>query len=121
MSTHRIAGVAFVKVNDRQYALRGSLTVSPDLFEREGIAGQDSVHGYKEIPRVPFIEGEFSTVRELSLDDLSAITDATVTAELANGKVYVLRNAWTAGAREINAEEGQVSIRFEGMSGVELN
>lgn len=121
MARNRIAGVAFVKVDDRQLELRGSLTVSTDLFEREGIAGQDSVHGYKETPRVPFIEGDFSTTAELSMDFIASITEATVTAELANGKVYLLRDAWTANAREIDAEEGQVQIRFEGMSGQELN
>jgi len=115
----RIAGTAYIKVDGNQYTLAGTLTVSPDILTREGLAGLSGVAGYKETPRVPFIEGEFFATENLSLPALQAITNATVTAELANGKTYVLRNAWTAGARELNAAEGTVSVRFEGMEGIE--
>ena len=46
--------------------------------------------------------------------------DTTVTAETVNGKTYLLRNAWTAAARELNAVEGSLTIRWEGMSGEEI-
>lgn len=111
-----IAGVAYVKVNGEQYALRGNLTASPSKSERTGVAGQDGVHGYIEMPRVPFIAGNFSTTAGLSIEQLDAITDATVTAELANGKAYVLRGAWTKSAHEIDTAQGQVAVRFEGLS-----
>ena len=125
MAGKRIAGVAYLKYADRngttgQLALRGGWTVSIDRFEREGIAGQDDVHGYKEMPRVPFAEGDVSLEREMSIEDLQEICDATVTIELANGNAYLLRNAWTASARELDTVEGKTSIRFEGLSGEEL-
>lgn len=110
----RIAGIAYVKYNGRQLPLRGGFTVSPSATERTGIAGQDYVHGYSESPRVPFIEGDISLTPEVSIEELDAIEDATVTAELANGKVYVLRQAWTKSAHELNAGEGQARVRFEG-------
>jgi hypothetical protein len=115
----RIAGTAYVKVDGAQYTLAGTLTVSTDSFTREGLAGLSGVAGYKEMPRVPFIEGEFYTTPDVSLPALEAVTNATVTAELANGKTYVLRNAWSAGAREVNAAEGTFTLRFEGMEGIE--
>ena len=46
--------------------------------------------------------------------------DVTVTVELANGKVYVLRNAWTSTAREFKAADGQATVRFEGMAAEEM-
>jgi hypothetical protein len=58
----RFAGIAFISVNGLQYSLRGNLTVSPSPVERTMIAGQDGVHGYQELPRVPYIEGDFSTI-----------------------------------------------------------
>lgn len=116
----RIAGIAYLKVNGGQYPLRGAFTVSPSIIDRNGIAGQDGVHGFSEMPRVPFIEGEVSLVPGLSIDTLEAIIDATVTAELANGSVYVLRNAWCKSALEIATVEGQVRVRFEGVDCVEL-
>jgi hypothetical protein len=120
MANHRIAGVAYVFVDGQQYPLRGSLTISIDVLERTGVAGQDGVHGFTEQPRVPWIEGDFSDLGTLSLLALQAMADVTITAELANGKVYVLRNAWTATAREFNAAEGQAKIRFEGMAAEEM-
>ena len=54
--------------------LRGNFTVSPSALERAGIAGQDYVHGYSELPRVPYIEGDITTVVGMSTEELEAIT-----------------------------------------------
>lgn len=116
----RIAGIAYLKADGVQYALKGSFTVSPSKVEREGIAGQDRVHGYKEMPRVPSISGDISMVAELSLEALEAITNATVTAELASGHVYLLQQAWTKSAFEVNTADGQVSVVWEGIDCHEL-
>ena len=83
----RIAGTAWYKVNGAIYPLRGNFTVSPSAVAREGLAGQDYVHGYSELPRVPSISGDVSLDPALSMDDVEAAIDVTVTAELANGKV----------------------------------
>jgi hypothetical protein len=56
----------------------------------------------------------------VSLDFLEAITNATVTAELINGRTYVLSQAWTKGPLEINTHDGQFRIRFEGVSCIEM-
>jgi hypothetical protein len=109
----RIAGIAFVKCDGRQFALRGSFVVSPSPAERTGIAGQDGVHGYIETPRIPFIAGNLSTTSDLSVEELDAMTDITVTAELANGKNYVASNAWTKSAHEIDTAQGMVAVRWE--------
>jgi Phage tail tube protein len=116
----RIAGIAYLRVDGDLYPLRGNFTVSPSAVERQGIAGQDYVHGYSELPRVPFIEGDVSLVPTLSMDAVEQVTNSTVTAELANGRVYVLREAWCRSALELNSREGQVRIRFEGVSCTEL-
>lgn len=110
----RIGGVLKISYDGNQIPAKGSFTVSPSSVEREGVAGQDYVHGYTEKPRVPFIKGELSTRAEVSLEDLLAITNATVTADLANGKSYVLTEAWTKGAFEINTSEGSFEVEFQG-------
>ena len=115
-----IAGTAFLKVDGNQYPLKGNFTVSPSPLERNGIAGQDGVHGYSEMPRVPFIEADVSTLPEVSLETLDGTIDATVTAELINGNTYVLRNAWAKGPFDIQTAEGQFRVRFEGMNCDEL-
>lgn len=116
----RIAGVAFLKVDGTLYPLRGNFTVSPSSIERAGIAGQDYIHGFSELPRIPVISGDVSLVQDLSMDDVENIKQATVTAELANGKTYVLREAWCTGALELQTREGQTRITFQGVSCDEL-
>lgn len=113
---NRVAGVAFLLVDGNQYPLRGNFSVSPSSVDRAGIAGQDYVHGYSELPRVPFIEGDVTLDPALSMETVEAIINSTVTAELANGNVYVLREAWCKSAMELNTHDGLTRIRFEGVS-----
>jgi len=112
----RVAGIAFLKIDGDLYPLRGNFTVSPSAVERAGIAGQDYIHGFAETPRVPFIEGDISTDPAVSVDTLEAMENVTVTAELANGKIYVLREGWCRSALELNTREGMMRVRWEGVS-----
>jgi Phage tail tube protein len=111
----RFAGVAFLKVNGQPMALRGNFTVSPSVVERTMLVGQDRVHGYQELPRVPYIEGDISTIPELSLEDLERQIDVTVLAQLANNKQYVLSGAVCKSGLEANTRDGQVRVRWEGI------
>jgi hypothetical protein len=116
----RIAGIAFLKVDGVPFALRGNFTVSPSSVERTMIAGQDGVHGYQELPRVPYIEGDLSTVPGLLLEDLEAETDVTVVAQLANGMQYTLTGGTCKGGFENNTRDGQVRVRWEGLACQEI-
>ncbi|MNF08951.1 Phage tail tube protein [compost metagenome] len=84
------------------------------------MVGSDLVHGYKETPQIPFVEGEVTDRQEMSLETLVGLKDATITLELANGKVIVLREAWYAGEGTGNTGEGNIGTRFEGMSAEEV-
>jgi hypothetical protein len=116
----RLGGVSFWYRGGRQMALRGNFTVSPGTSVRTGVAGLDRPHGFIEEPRVPFMEGDVSLEPGTNVGDIHAIDDETITAELANGSVFVLRNAWHATAIEINAHDGMFRVRFEGMSAKEF-
>ncbi|MFS8051583.1 phage tail tube protein [Rhizobium sp. BR 317] len=112
----RAAGTAYVKVDGTQYPLRGNLVIMPSSVTRTGIAGQDYVHGYSEMPVVPYIEGDFTLTDDWKISDVKGITGATVTAEIANGHTYTLKNAWQAGDLPMETVDGKVKIRFEGVS-----
>ena len=116
----KIGGTAFVKVNGAQYPVRSNLTVSPNAFERTMIAGQDYVHGFTEVPRVPFIELDVSTIPGLSFEQMEQSVNVSVTAELLNGRTYVLKEAAYIRPVDINTREGMGRIRFEGTSCEEL-
>jgi hypothetical protein len=117
----RFAGIAFLTVDGNQLALRGNFTVSPSAVERTMIAGQDGIHGYQELPRVPYIEGDLSTVPGLLLDDLEADTNVTVIAQLANGMQYTLTGGTCKAAFENNTRDGQVRVRWEGLACQEIS
>jgi hypothetical protein len=111
----RFAGVANVMVDGNQIALRGDLTVSPNSVERNMIAGQDSVHGYQELPIVPYIELTASALPNTNIEDLERQTDVTVVAQLANNKQYSLTQATCKANIQANAREGSFRVRWEGM------
>jgi Phage tail tube protein len=112
----RIAGIAFLTVDGTQLALRGNFTVSPSPVERTMLAGQDGVHGYQELPRVPYIEGDISTMPGFYLEDLLQETDSTVVAQLANRMQYTLTGGTCKGGFENNTRDGQVRVRWEGVT-----
>lgn len=120
MADRRIAGTSTLTVDGRAYKIGDAIKVSVDAFEREGVVGLSGVAGYIERNRVPFVEVTALTDSDFSTEEINAITDATVKVDLANGKSYVLRNAWSAMPCEIDASNGTCPLRFEGMEGKEL-
>ena len=116
----RIAGVAYLQRDGIAYQLRGGLKIQPLSLVKEGIAGQDGVHGYKETPVVPSIEAEI-TVGSISIKTLQTVRDSTIRAECSDGKVYLLRSAWFAGEAAHDAAEGKVTVKFEGLECLELS
>lgn len=115
MPNNRRAGVLFVKVNGRQYDAKGNFSYNLGRPKRTGMVGHDGMHGYKELPQIPYAEGEITDSRTLDLAALADIVDATVTLELANGKVFTLRDAYYAADGDVGTEEANVQVRFEGM------
>ncbi|MGD9664620.1 MAG: phage tail tube protein [Novosphingobium sp.] len=116
----RRGGTIFLKINGEIYFAKGSFTYNLGAPKRDAIIGADAIHGYKEVPQIPFIEGEITDNPSLDLDALARLENATVTLELANGKVITLRDAWHAGEGTGNTEEGNIAVRFEGMSADEV-
>jgi hypothetical protein len=81
---------------------------------RKGEMGDGGVLGYTETGEVPFVECVIAHSANVSLAEINAITDATVSFDTDTKKSYVLRNAWCAKANEL--DKGDVQVRFEGMA-----
>lgn len=112
-TSRRLAGVAYITVDGTTYMLAADLTYSPSSVTRETLTGMDGVHGYSEKPKAGFISGTFRDAGSLSVAAFNAMTNVTVTVELANGKVVTARNAWTTDAQEVKAAEGTFDVRFD--------
>lgn len=118
--TKAVGGRIAVKYNGKMLRAKGSWTYNLGEDRREAVTGPDGTHGFKAMPQVPFIEGEITDTADMNLTELLRVTDATVTLELANGKVISLKEAWYASEGTGNTEEGNVGCRFEGMSAEEI-
>jgi hypothetical protein len=114
MAAQRRAGLIQLQINGAIQDAKGSFTYNLGLPKREPIVGSDGVHGYKETPQVPFIEGAITDRDTLDLTALASGRDLTVTLTVGNGKVIVLREAWWAGEGTVSTEEAEIPVRWEG-------
>ena len=121
MANRRVGGIIFVKVNGELYNAKGDFSYNLGALRREPVVGMDSVHGFKESPQIPFIEGTFTDSDELDLETLLNVRDATVTLNLANGKTVVLSEAWFASEGAVSTGEGEIEVRFEGIRAEEFS
>jgi len=116
----RVAGILQLEVNGERYDVKGNYSYNLGRPKRDAIVGMDRVHGYKEVPQTPFIEGAVTDRANLRLADLVNLTGVTATLLLANGKRIVLRDAWYAAEGTVSTEEAEIELRFEGLSADEV-
>lgn len=116
----RRGGIIQFQVNGVLHEAKGNFTYNLGRPKREALVGSDTVHGYTEKPQPAFIEGEITDRSELDLDALVRVTNATVTLVLAVGKVISLGGAWYAGEGTGNSDEGNIGVRYEGVSAEEI-
>jgi len=117
----RVGGIIRFSIDGVQYRAKGNFSYMIGNPKREAVVGSDGVHGYKETPQAPFIEGTITDTASLSLSALTNITNSTVNLQLANAKSIVLRDAFYAGEGEVSTEAGEIKVRFEGISAEEVS
>lgn len=121
MANRRIGGIIFLKVDGELFQAKGSFEYNLGAAKREMVVGSDGVHGYKEVPQVAMISGSVTDNDELDLKKLLETKDATITLELANGKMITLRDAVYTGEGKVTTEEGEIEVKFEGLSAEEVS
>ncbi len=115
--SNRMAGILFLKIDGELYQVKGGFTYNLGVPTREFIPGSE---GFKETEQAAFIEGEITDHPELDLKRLVSFDGVTATLELANGKVFLLRNAWYAGDGNVSSEEANITVKFEAANGEEI-
>lgn len=114
------AGKITLKTDGMVLDAKGSFTYNLGRDKLTGIAGADRVHGAYSTVQVPFIEGIVTDDEGLDLDALLTARDITATLDLDNGKTIVLRGAWFAGEGNVTTEQGEIAVRWEGLSAMEV-
>lgn len=120
MAEQRRAGLLELKLNGHVEDAIGDFSYNPGRPKRTALVGADGVHGFTEEAQVPFIEGEIRDRKSLDLAALTELENATVVLRLANGKGFVLRDAYFAGEGTARTKEANIPVRFEGASGEEF-
>lgn len=115
-TTNRLAGVAYISVDGTSYMLAADAAYQVSKVTRETLVGQDKIHGYSEKPVPGHISATLRDAGGLSLAAFNAMTNVTVTLELANGKTVIGRNMWTVDAQEVKTAEATFEVKWEGMS-----
>lgn len=115
-----IGGVINLKVNGVLHRAKGSFTYNLGVNKREGVTGADGVHGFKETPQIPSIEGAVTDSPDLDLRALLTAKEATITLELANGKVVIFEEAWCTSDGNVTTEEGEIEFSFQAMRAEEV-
>lgn len=115
-----IAGILEGKINGEIHNLKGNFKYNLGGLKRGMLVGPDRVHGHTAMPQVPYIEGEITDRGDLDVVALIALDNVTFTLSLANGKVIVLKEACYAADGDIETEEANIQVRFEGMSAEEV-
>ena len=105
----RIGGTCYFKIDGQQLSLTGGIEVPMNRTVNDDIIGLDGSVDRKETHRAPYVKGTFKVPKNCP--------EMTITAELANGQVYVLSSAWLHGEANHNAEEGTVDLEFHGEEG----
>lgn len=112
-----IAGACYIKVDGEQLSLNGALSCVANTVVREAVMGSTGVAGYSENPVAPTITGTFNVQPDFPMEKLMSNTSMTVTAELANGMVFTLSDAFVSGEASFSASEGTMQLTFTGERG----
>jgi len=113
----RIAGTCYIKVDGEQLSVQGSVEVPLITATRETLLSTAGVAGYNETQIAPYVALTAYITDKTTISTLVDGTEMTITAELANGKVYTLEGAYLAGEIAYSASDGTASLRFEGING----
>ncbi|MFP1739783.1 phage tail tube protein [Lonsdalea quercina] len=113
----RIAGTCYFKIDGQQLSLTGGVEVPMNTTVKEDVMGLDGSVDYKESFRAPYVKGTFKVPSSFPVDKITSSDTMTITAELANGQVYVLSGAHLSGEANHDAENGTADLEFHGEEG----
>lgn len=113
----RIAGTCYFKIDGQQLSLTGGIEVPMNTKVNDDVIGMAGDVDRKETHRAPYVKGTFKVPEDFPVNKVTTSDQMTITAELANGQVYVLSSAWLHGEANHNAEEGTADLEFHGEEG----
>ncbi len=116
MSLRKI-GVAYATVDGEPVDVKGAVEYNLGLPMREAVVGVGGMHGVKETDRAPWVQFTVTRPEAKVLQKLLNAHDATATVGFRDGTVFTVAESTFVGEGDINSEEDEVQLRYEGRSG----
>lgn len=117
----RVAGYLKLKINGVLKQGKGEFEYNLGQPKRTPVLNADgSVAGYKEEPQAPWIKGKITDSSDFDVVELLNLIDATATLDLANGKTFILQEAFYSGEGTINTAEAEIEYEMTGTRAEEL-
>ena len=114
----RLAGIAYIKADGSQFAVKGNVEAPISKTKREAVMGLGGVLGYKEVAQKPYVKFEAGFTADFDINKITTSVNMTITVEFANGQVYTLTGGFLEGDDiAANGDEGTVPLQFAGLDG----
>lgn len=110
----KVAGTCYVKTDGTQLTITGGVEAPLTDTTRESV-----VPGfYTETERIPYLNVTAVVTPDFPRKQLVEGTDMTITAEMANGSVYVLSGAYLVDEPAYAGDDGTCDLVFNGRKGI---
>lgn len=109
----KVAGTAYVKVDGGQVTVTGGVECPLSDKKRESVAPGF----FKEEDLVPYVKVTFVDDPDVPIKQIMEATNSTITAELANGRVYVLSGAYVVDEPSSKGDDGTLELEWHGIKG----
>ena len=109
----KVAGTVYAKVDGGQLTVTGGVECPLSDKKRETVA----TGFFKEEDLPPYVKLTAIDDPDLSIKQIMAATNSTITAELANGRVYVLSGAYVVGEPSAKGDDGTIEFEWNGIKG----
>jgi len=109
----KVAGTVYVKVDGGQLTVTGGVECPLSAKKREtvapGFVKEEDLPAYVKVTAVDD--------PDLPIKQIMDATNSTITAELANGRVYVLSGAYVVGEPASKGDDGTIEFEWNGIKG----
>lgn len=109
----RLAGTTFLDVGGLTFLLGDDFEFQLSTPKRETKKGGSGVYGYTEMPNEGHMKGTAYDYAGNSVTNIGNLTDVTMTASLANGKVITLVSGWFVEPPVVKAGDGTYTFNVE--------
>lgn len=110
-------GRVFININGQRYRSKDGASLDIGGVTRQAAMSDSGVDGHIESTAAPKVDFALNHSADVSLTDIHAMTDATLTYVTDTGVVFTIREAFSATPPKL--AKGEVQCSFEGVECIE--